>query len=122
MSIFAEKTSAFFHVSFRKLPFQEKHSLQQASIIGNMAIFGILKHKVDQLESEFPISENGMDPTPAVVEFGAGRGYLTQMLVDCYGIYKVFLVERRAYKLKVSKLYLLTLLIKYVSFFVYHSP
>lgn len=38
----------------------------------------------------------------AVVEFGAGRGYLTQMLADCYGIKKVLLVERKAYKLKVS--------------------
>lgn len=87
----------------RKLPFQEKHSLQQASILGNMEIFGILKQKVDHLESEFPISENGMHSTPAVVEFGAGRGYLTQMLVDCYGIYKVFFVERRAYKLKADR-------------------
>lgn len=40
--------------------------------------------------------------SPAVVEFGAGRGYLTQMLADCYGVSKVFLVERRSYKLKVS--------------------
>jgi len=38
---------------------------------------------------------------PAVVEFGAGRGYLTQILADCYGIKKVFLVERKSYKLKV---------------------
>lgn len=37
----------------------------------------------------------------AVVEFGAGRGYLTQMLADCYGIKKVLLVERKSYKLKV---------------------
>lgn len=42
------------------------------------------------------------DDIPAVVEFGAGRGYLTQMLVDCYGIERVILVERKSYKLKVS--------------------
>ncbi|KAI8522591.1 hypothetical protein RHMOL_Rhmol13G0008100 [Rhododendron molle] len=40
---------------------------------------------------------------PAVVEFGAGRGYLTQMLADCYGIKKVFLVERKSYKLKADR-------------------
>lgn len=39
---------------------------------------------------------------PAVVEFGAGRGYLTQLLADCYGIMKVILVERKSYKLKVT--------------------
>ncbi|KAL0436029.1 UNVERIFIED_CONTAM: tRNA:m(4)X modification enzyme TRM13 [Sesamum radiatum] len=39
----------------------------------------------------------------AVVEFGAGRGYLTQMLADCYGIKKVLLVERKSYKLKADR-------------------
>ncbi|CAA6662161.1 unnamed protein product [Spirodela intermedia] len=45
--------------------------------------------------------EEGKDQ--AVVEFGAGRGYLTQMLADCYGIRGVYLVERRSYKLKADR-------------------
>lgn len=87
----------------RKLPFQEKHVAQQASILANLEEFGILDK--NSIESEgfdhdgFFGNGNGV---PAVVEFGAGRGYLTQMLADCYGIQKVFLVERKSYKLKVS--------------------
>ncbi|KAF5734211.1 tRNA:m(4)X modification enzyme TRM13 isoform X2 [Tripterygium wilfordii] len=42
--------------------------------------------------------EDGVLPT--VIEFGVGRGYLTQMLGDFYGITKVFLVERKLYQLK----------------------
>lgn len=38
-----------------------------------------------------------------MVEFGAGRGYLTQVLADCYGFNKVFLVERKSYKLKADR-------------------
>ncbi|KAL3531561.1 hypothetical protein ACH5RR_010883 [Cinchona calisaya] len=71
------------------IPFQEKHVLQQASILGNLEEFGILQ-------------KSALD-VPAVVEFGAGRGYLTQMLADCYGIKKVLLVERKSYKLKADR-------------------
>ena len=52
--------------------------------------------------------------TSAVVEFGAGRGYLTQILADSYGIRKVFLVERKSYKLKVSTS-------KFVGTFIMHN-
>ncbi|KAL5700406.1 tRNA:m(4)X modification enzyme [Ranunculus cassubicifolius] len=85
-----------------KLPFQEKHVLQQAAILGNLEEFGILP---DSSKEELNGSESSMDvgDIPAVVEFGAGRGYLTQMLADCYGIRKVFLVERRSYKLKADR-------------------
>lgn len=90
----------------RKLPFQEKHVLQQASILGNLEEFGILKNSgrhisSGNIPSDGPSGDDD-DHVPAVVEFGAGRGYLTQMLADCYGIKKVFLVERKSYKLKVS--------------------
>lgn len=44
-----------------------------------------------------------LNDAPAVVEFGAGRGYLTQMLADCYWISKIFLVERKSYKLKADR-------------------
>ncbi|KAH9691941.1 tRNA:m(4)X modification enzyme [Citrus sinensis] len=62
----------------RKLPFQEKHVTQQASILGNLEEFGVLKNSVG-------VNQDDEKATPAVVEFGAGRGYLTQMLADCYG-------------------------------------
>ncbi|KAG1326120.1 tRNA:m(4)X modification enzyme TRM13 [Cocos nucifera] len=91
----------------RRLPYQEKHALQQASILGNMQELGILRKPTkgshDVVCGECEISD-GLDreehEVPAVIEFGAGRGYLTHMLADCYGISKVFLVERRSYKLK----------------------
>ncbi|KAL6893762.1 hypothetical protein ACP4OV_007860 [Aristida adscensionis] len=82
----------------RKVPYQEKHVVQQASIVGNMEAFGLLRRAGAE-------AANGEDAVTAqaVVEFGAGRGYLTQVLVDCYGITKVFLVERRSYKLKADR-------------------
>lgn len=88
----------------RKLPFQEKHVLQQASILGNLEDFGVLKRYNADVNSRMSESDASADDknVDAVVEFGAGRGYLTQMLADCYGIKKVLLVERRSYKLKVS--------------------
>jgi tRNA:m4X modification enzyme len=91
----------------RKLPFQEKHVMQQASILGNLEEFGVLRNDVGREQCGSEGEKNGV---PAVVEFGAGRGYLTQMLADCYGIERVFLVERKSYKLKVSWLDLRLLL------------
>uniref|UniRef100_A0A803L7G2 tRNA:m(4)X modification enzyme TRM13 n=1 Tax=Chenopodium quinoa TaxID=63459 RepID=A0A803L7G2_CHEQI len=49
----------------RKLPYQEKHVRQQASILGNLEDFGVLSEQYCQSDLF------------AVVEFGAGRGYLT---------------------------------------------
>ncbi|KAL6636586.1 hypothetical protein ACP70R_024158 [Stipagrostis hirtigluma subsp. patula] len=83
----------------RKVPYQEKHVAQQASIVGNMEAFGLLR----RAGSDAAEGENAAVSAQAVVEFGAGRGYLTQVLVDCYGIKKVFLVERRSYKLKADR-------------------
>ncbi|RLN20051.1 hypothetical protein C2845_PM02G42510 [Panicum miliaceum] len=80
----------------RKVPYQEKHVAQQASIVGNMEEFDLLRKG----STEVVAGENVAASAQAVVEFGAGRGYLTQVLVDCYGIRNVFLVERRSYKLK----------------------
>ncbi|PIA37975.1 hypothetical protein AQUCO_02900077v1 [Aquilegia coerulea] len=85
-----------------KLPFQEKHVLQQASILGNLDEFGLLSSSA-QGASNTKFNEMNDNGVPAVVEFGAGRGYLTQMLADCYGIQKVYLVERRSYKLKADR-------------------
>ncbi|KAJ9547580.1 hypothetical protein OSB04_020123 [Centaurea solstitialis] len=64
----------------RKIPFQEKHVIQQASILGNLEKLGAFNSS--------GIGENPNPSSPAVVEFGAGRGYLTQMLADCYGVSK----------------------------------
>lgn len=87
----------------RKIPFQEKHVLQQASILGNLDEFGVLSNYDGGEQREGDRSYgNDANVVPAVVEFGAGRGYLTQMLADCYGIKRVFLVERKSYKLKVK--------------------
>uniref|UniRef100_A0A1J3CPH1 tRNA:m(4)X modification enzyme TRM13 n=1 Tax=Noccaea caerulescens TaxID=107243 RepID=A0A1J3CPH1_NOCCA len=89
----------------RKLPFQEKHVLQQGSILGNLEKIGALKRCDKNVECcEIDPEEKGDDKNvPAVVEFGAGRGYLTQMLADCYGVKKVYLVERKSYKLKADR-------------------
>ncbi|XP_010522849.1 PREDICTED: tRNA:m(4)X modification enzyme TRM13 homolog [Tarenaya hassleriana] len=86
----------------RKLPFQEKHVLQQASIIGNLEEIGALKRYKNVKGCESDIEQED-ESVAAVVEFGAGRGYLTQMLVDCYGIRMVYLVERKSYKLKADR-------------------
>lgn len=77
--------------------------MQQASIVGNLENFGVLKNSLGRKPSkcEEPV-EGEEDGVSTVIEFGAGRGYLTQMLADCYGINKVFLVERKSYKLKVG--------------------
>ncbi|XP_037444302.1 tRNA:m(4)X modification enzyme TRM13-like isoform X1 [Triticum dicoccoides] len=83
----------------RKVPYQEKHVVQQVSIVGNMETFGLLPRG----GAEDATKEIALKNAPAVVEFGAGRGYLTQMLADCYGIKNIFLVERRAYKLKADR-------------------
>nr|BAJ88805.1 predicted protein [Hordeum vulgare subsp. vulgare] len=83
----------------RKVPYQEKHVVQQVSIVGNMETFGLLPRG----GAEDATEEIAVKNPPAAVEFGAGRGYLTQMLADCYGIKNIFLVERRAYKLKADR-------------------
>ena len=75
------------------------------TILGNLEEFGVLKNSGGDISRDHHVCHGspGDDTNvPAVIEFGAGRGYLTQMLADCYGIKKVFLVERKSYKLKVS--------------------
>ncbi|KAL2486676.1 methyltransferase [Abeliophyllum distichum] len=92
----------------KKLPYQERHVLQQASILGNLEEFGVLKKScassnVASKHCDSNGESENYNDVPAVVEFGAGRGYLTQMLADCYGIKKVLLVERKSYKLKADR-------------------
>lgn len=85
----------------RQVPFQEKHAVQQASIIGNMEEFGIISKPLGDCDGLH--GEKGEGEGAAIVEFGAGRGYLAHMLADCYGFNKVFLIERRSYKLKADR-------------------
>ncbi|KAL3604529.1 hypothetical protein D5086_005388 [Populus alba] len=88
----------------RKLPFQEKHVAQQASILGNLEDFGVIKSSLGSKEADSQgFCSDDSNFVHAVVEFGAGRGYLTQMLADCYGFDRVFLVERKSYKLKADR-------------------
>nr|CAD1821890.1 unnamed protein product [Ananas comosus var. bracteatus] len=81
----------------RRLPYQEKHVVQQASILGNMEAFGLIGKKIEVVRENGNENSEGSDllngeegVVPAVVEFGAGRGYLAQMLADCYGVKKLF--------------------------------
>lgn len=94
----------------RRIPYQEKHALQQASLLGNMEAYGLLEN----LNCEGDLACRGSTPTEttsashspmqrAIVELGAGRGYLSQMLCDCYTVHKVVMVERRAYKFKADR-------------------
>ncbi|XP_047979813.1 tRNA:m(4)X modification enzyme TRM13 homolog [Salvia hispanica] len=94
----------------KKLPYKEKHVLQQASILGNLENFGVLKETClisgeinEEKDCKKEFERERDSDVPAVVEFGAGRGYLTQVLADCYGIKKVLLVERKSYKLKADR-------------------
>ncbi|KAI3833293.1 hypothetical protein MKW98_006392 [Papaver atlanticum] len=84
----------------RNIPFQEKHVVQQVSILGNLEEFGVLENPT---ELDSAVSSEYANKRPAVVEFGAGRGYLTQTLADCYGIKKILLVERNSYRLKADR-------------------
>uniref|UniRef100_A0A803NAW7 tRNA:m(4)X modification enzyme TRM13 n=1 Tax=Chenopodium quinoa TaxID=63459 RepID=A0A803NAW7_CHEQI len=59
--------SSFYSDFRRKLPYQEKHVRQQASILGNLEDFGVLSEQYCQSDLS------------AVVEFGAGRGNLRSL-------------------------------------------
>ncbi|PKU62468.1 tRNA guanosine-2'-O-methyltransferase TRM13 [Dendrobium catenatum] len=62
-----------------KIPYQERHVLQQASILGNMEKFGILHRPKNEIigsvleEGEGNNFVQKKGELPAVVEFGAGR-------------------------------------------------
>ncbi|MCL7045132.1 hypothetical protein MKW94_030693 [Papaver nudicaule] len=64
----------------RKKSYREKQ-VQHASILGNLEEFGVL-------EDPTKLGCRTVSSDYAVVEFGAGRGYLSHALADCYGIRK----------------------------------
>ena len=53
----------------RKLPFQEKHVTQQASILGNLEEFGVLESSVCRGSCEFMELAENRNGVPVVVDF-----------------------------------------------------
>ena len=72
--------------------------MQQASMLGNMENFGLLPQPNDADEDK---GFSQFKDEPVFIEFGAGRGYLTHMLADCYDAKKLIFIDRRPYKFKV---------------------
>jgi len=68
-------------------PFSIKHAQQQASIVGNMGAEGLLR----QL------------PAATIVEFGAGRGYLTSMIADSTPAQRLVLLDRTSFRFKADR-------------------
>ena len=99
----------------RRVPYQEKHAMQQVSLLGNLEVFGLLDHPPCSLHDgdvgtsrqdteDGPSQFNKVVKQRAILELGAGRGYLSHMLCDCYPVHRVVMVERRSYKFKVCHL------------------
>ncbi|KAH7444878.1 hypothetical protein KP509_02G095400 [Ceratopteris richardii] len=86
----------------RRIPYQRKHIVQQASMLGNMESFGLLQRtKICDVSGLKESLDEESDPV--FIEFGAGRGYLSHMLADCYNIQNIMLIERRSYKFKADR-------------------
>ena len=83
--LFPKECDGYVNAAMRgDRPFSEKHALQQASIIGNMAKEGLLNP--DQVAQMM------------YVEFGAGKGYLSCMLHDAFAdAKKILLVDSEAF-------------------------
>ena len=67
-------------------------------MLGNMEKFGLLPQPNDVDKGKGFSQFKG---EPVFIEFGAGRGYLTHMLADCYDAKKLIFIDRRPYKFKV---------------------
>lgn len=80
----------------RIAPFNPRHARQQASIVSHMAAAGLVRVRS-------PDASDDTSPSPAYVELGAGRGYLSHFLMDAYGPNDLVLVERRAYRFKAER-------------------
>jgi len=80
----------------RIAPFNPRHARQQASIVSHMAAAGLVRVRS-------PDANDDMSPSPAYVELGAGRGYLSHFLMDAFGPNDLVLVERRAYRFKAER-------------------
>ncbi|GMH33104.1 hypothetical protein BSKO_00938 [Bryopsis sp. KO-2023] len=67
-------------------PFSKKHAVQQASLIGNMMEAGMFSTQ-----------------NPVVVEFGAGRGYLSSMIADATNSKVFYLLDTAGPRLKADR-------------------
>ena len=45
-------------------------------------------------------------PDLTIVEFGAGKGYLSSMMCDCSPVQRVVLVDNKSFRLKADRLIL----------------
>lgn len=68
-------------------PFSLKHARQQASIVGNMEAEGLLQ----------------LLPSATLIEFGAGRGYLTSMIADTSPAKQLILLDRTSFRFKADR-------------------
>ena len=82
-------------------PYREKHASQYASILGNVRRYGLLPDVTKEGNGE---GEKGLE-IPAVVELGAGKGWLSFMLAECWGpaIKSIVLVDNRGFQNKADK-------------------
>eukprot|EP00210_Caulerpa_lentillifera_P001686 g1621.t1 len=83
--IVPEEANAFLE-SDGKRPFNVKHALQRASIVGHMMKAGVFTRQ-----------------TPIVVEFGAGKAYLSSMVVDCTNAHSLILLDNQSFKFKAER-------------------
>ena len=81
----------------RIAPFNPRHARQQASIVSHMAAAGLVRVRSPD------VPHDDASRSPAYVELGAGRGYLSHFLMDAYGPNDLVLVERRAYRFKAER-------------------
>lgn len=81
-----------------KRPFNVKHALQQSSIVG------IVLSKMMEVHFlvGYMIGRGVFDELdPLVVEFGAGKAYLSSMIADCTKARSFVLLDNQAFKFKV---------------------
>lgn len=98
MHYWIPEVSQPFLVPDGRRPFKEKHALQQASITGtpstmphSLPLGHLLKRGV--FEGETP---------PVIIEFGAGKAYLSSMISDCTNAQHFICIDNQAFKLKVA--------------------
>jgi len=82
--------------------FSKKHDDQYAAIASAMFHHGLCPGGRERA-SDGGDSSVRAEARPAYVEFGAGRGYLSQFVSDAYGDVDVCLVEREVYRFKAER-------------------
>ena len=84
-------------------PFKLKHAVQQASIAGEPS--ETIRAAFDRYDALGYLMEKGVfersGEPPLVIEFGAGKAYLSSMISDCTDAKSFVLVDNQAFKMKV---------------------